>query len=382
MHVAFITSEYPHSKVKNAAGIGTSIKNLAEALVNLGVEISIFIYGQEENDVFNENGISYHLISDKSYAFGKWYFYRKLLNKYINRFVEAEKITVIEAADWTGITAFMKFKVPSIIRFHGSDTYFCHIEQRKQKWKNFYFEKCAVKNADALITPTKFAGDLSRKLFNVSEKKYSTIHHGLNLENFYNSDPDNLQKGTLLYIGSLVRKKGVLEIPKIFRFLREKVASAKLILIGSDCPDIESGGESTWQVMQKLFTSEEIKNVIYLGQIPYNNVKEHIMSANVCIFPTFAETFGMVTIEAMALQKAVVNSNIGWANELMEDGKSGYLVDPKDHRLYAERIADILEDDSVAFMLGKNAEEFVLAKFDIKNIAKENLSFYQQISTQ
>ena len=78
----------------------------------------------------------------------------------------------------------------------------------------------------------------------------------------------------------------------------------------------------------------------------------------------------------------MVNSNIGWANELMEDGKSGYLVDPKDHRLYAERIADILEDDSVAFMLGKNAEEFVLAKFDIKNIAKENLSFYQQISTQ
>ena len=46
-----------------------------------------------------------------------------------------ENIDIVEAADWTGITAFMKFNCPLILRLHGSDTYFCHLEKRKLKIK-------------------------------------------------------------------------------------------------------------------------------------------------------------------------------------------------------------------------------------------------------
>ncbi len=382
MHIAFITSEYPHCKVKSAAGIGTSIKNLSEELVKLEVQISIFIYGQDCNEVFYENGINYHLISDKNYVFGRWYFYRKYINDYIDAQVKLDNIDIIEAADWTGITAFMKFEIPLVIRFHGSDTYFCHLENRKQKFKNYFFEKKAVQNADALVAPTKFAGDLSRKLFNVCQKNYLMIHHGINLEIFHNANPDSFEQGTLIYVGSIIRKKGVLEIPKIFSLVRKQIPNVKLIVIGADCPDLATGQESTWNLMQSLFSLEDIKSVSYLGLMPYNKVQDYLINANVCIFPSFAETFGMVTIEAMALQKAVINSNIGWAHELMENGSSGYLVDPTNHLLYAKKIAQILEDKSRTAILGKNARDFILAKFDIKNIAKENLAFYERIVAQ
>jgi glycosyltransferase involved in cell wall biosynthesis len=53
--------------------------------------------------------------------------------------------------------------------------------------------------------------------------------------------------------------------------------------------------------------------------------------AQVCIFPSFAETLGMVTIESMALQKPVVNTSIGWAPELIIDG-SGFLH-PQNHSI-------------------------------------------------
>ena len=85
----------------------------------------------DRKEVFEENGIVFHFISDKKYRLGKWFFYRKHLQNYINSVVKKEKIDVIEAPDWTGVTAFMNFTVPLVIRFHGSDTYFCHIKKRK-----------------------------------------------------------------------------------------------------------------------------------------------------------------------------------------------------------------------------------------------------------
>lgn len=379
MHIAFLTSEYPHPRVKSAAGIGTSIKNLVEALVKKNIRVTMFIYGQEENQVFTEDKLTYHLIADRKYRFGKWYFYRKFLKRYIENVVRVDKIDLIEAADWTGITAFMKFKIPLVIRFHGSDTYFCNIEKRKQKWKNYFFEKRAVQNADALIAPTKFAGELSRKLFDVSKKEYAVINYGLNLKKFINITPQEFSEDTLLYIGSIIRKKGVFELPIIFRLVREKNPNCRLILIGADCQDVQTGSASSWELLKGMFSSDDLQYVNYNGKIPYLEVQEHIQNTNVCVIPTFAETLGMVTIESMAMQKCVVNSNIGWANELMEDGKSGFLVHPKNHELYATRILQIISNKNLTVQMGMEARRFVESNFNIEDKASENINFYKRI---
>ena len=141
MHIAFLTPEYPNAKLSPAAGIGTSIHNLAKALVHQGVKVTILVYGQKEQKVFTDNEIQIHSIKYKKFQFLTWFFHRKYIENYCNSVIKQQKINLIEAADWTGITAFMKFKIPLLIRFHGSDTYFCHLEKRKQKWKNFFFEK-------------------------------------------------------------------------------------------------------------------------------------------------------------------------------------------------------------------------------------------------
>ena len=379
MHVAFLTSEYPHPSILSAAGIGTSIKNLAEALIKKNVRVTIFVYGQKQNQIFEDAGINFYLIRDKQYAFGKWYFYRRYINTYFNHVIKKEHISVIEAADWTGITATMKFNIPLIIRFHGSDTYFCHLEGRKQKWKNYIFEKRAVKRADAFIAPTKFAGDISSELFKIKKEKVIVVNHGLDLEKFQNHSPSQFHKDVILYIGTIIRKKGVLELPEIFKAVRKTNPQAKLVLIGADCADIQTGERSTWHMMQNIFTPEDLKNVSYLGKVPYEKVQEHIRNANVCVFPTFAETLGMVTIESMALGKAVVNSNIGWANELMEDGESGFLVDPKDHKLFADRISLILADEDFASEMGKSARKYIVENFNIEDKVVENILFYKKV---
>jgi glycosyltransferase involved in cell wall biosynthesis len=379
MHIAFLTPEYPHAKVNHAAGLGTSIGNLVSALVRQGVSVTVIVYGQEKLEIFKENGITFHLIDDRKYRFAKWFLYRKYIQKYCNTIIKEEKIDVLEAPDWTGITAFMNFRIPLVIRFHGSDTYFCHLEKRKQKLKNFWFEKLAIQNAEGYIAPTAFAGKLSAELFGIKPEKVKTIHYGLELDKFENDFPNQFEKGLIVYIGTIIRKKGVLELPAIFHKVSVKCPEARLVLIGADSSDIATGKKSTWQLFQEKTVPNDMSSISYLGKIPYSAVKNYIQKAHLCVFPTFAETLGMVTIESMAMQKPVVNSSIGWAQELMVDGVSGYLVHPKDHKEYAKKIIEILSNEELMSKIGIEAKKQVQNKFDINVIVKENIHYYETI---
>ena len=103
------------------------------------------------------------------------------------------------------------------------------------------------------------------------------------------------------------------------------------------------------------------------------------MAAHVCVFPTFAETLGMVTIEAMAMKKPVITSTMGWTKELIIDNESGFLVNPKNHEEFANAINTIFENDSLMQNIGNNARNRVEKLFDIKKIVKQNIDFYQSI---
>ncbi len=379
MHIAFLTPEYPHSRVTAAAGIGTSIQNLVTALVGEGVQVSLFIYGQKEDAILSENGVKIHLIASKRYSIFTWYHYRKYLQNYLNRYVQEDQIDAIEAPDWTGITAFMKLDKPLIIRLHGTDAYFCHLEKRRQKWKNFLLEKLAIQKATAFIAPSEFAAKITQHIFRIKNKTIAILPSGLSLEQFHNPKPAEFEKGLLLYVGTIIRKKGVLELPLILEKVMEKCPEAELVIIGSDSYDLKTDSESTWLLMQNALNGQLYSKVKHLGKVPYQQVQDYIRKANVCVFPTFAETQGMVTIESMAMQKPVVNSNIGWAQELIEEGVSGYLVHPKDHEKYAERIVQLLQDDTLCLAMGQEARAKVERDFDIKKLVPKNIAFYKEI---
>jgi glycosyltransferase involved in cell wall biosynthesis len=379
MHIGLITSEYPHPKVANAAGIATSIKNLATALVKKGVSVSVFVYHQNTTEVIKDQGVTIYLIQKKTYKFLGWFWYRKYFQNIINTLVNSENIDLLEAPDWTGITAFMRFKVPLVIRLHGSDAYFCKLEGRTQKFKNFVLEKKALQGATAFIAPTTYAGIETQQIFSLDKKKIKTIHYGLQLEHFINETPAQFNANTLLYIGTIIRKKGVLELALIFNKIIETNPDAKLVLIGADAPDIKTGNASTYKLMEEVFSKAAISKVSYLGKIPYTEVKNQIIKAQVCTFPSFAETLGMVTIESMALQKPIVNTSIGWAQELIDDGVNGFLVHPSNIDLYAEKISSLLNDLDLCKNIGKAARLKVESTFDINKLADKNRDYYQQI---
>jgi glycosyltransferase involved in cell wall biosynthesis len=376
MHLAFLTPEYPHPKTNPAAGIGTSIKNMVTTLTEKGVKVSIFIYGQSTDEIFTEGGIKFHFIKQRKYKFLGWYLHRKFLQNYLNKAIVKDKINAIEAPDWTGITAFMKLKCPLVIRMNGSDTYFCHLENRAQKKKNFWFEKKALAGADHLLSVSEFTAGKTTALFSL-KKKIEVIPNSVDVAVFC---PRNtvIEQNTILYFGSIIRKKGVLELADIFNLIIAKKPGAKLLFAGKDIKD-NLTGRSTKELINDKLSPAATKNTTWLGVLPYGKVLAQISTANVVVLPSFAEALPMTWLEAMAMEKALVTSDIGWAKEVMIDDLTGFTVDPIDHTTYAEKILFLLNNPEKAIKMGNAARELVVTKFSTRVVVERNIEFYKKI---
>jgi glycosyltransferase involved in cell wall biosynthesis len=380
MQIAFLTPEYPHPTTGSSGGIGTSIKNLAIGLLGQGCTVRVLVYGQMEEGVFEDNGIIVQQIQNVKFKGLSWWFTRKKLERIINKLYANKEINLVEAPDWTGITSFIQpKKCPIVIRLNGSDTYFCHLDQRPVKWNTKFHERRAIQKADGLLSVSQFTADLTNEVFGL-HKDFSIIPNSIDVESFNdNFNGNSNDKNTILYFGSLIRKKGLLELPLIFNEVVAENPETKLLLIGKDVPDIVPGNGSTWEMMQQLFTPEALQNVSYLGSVPYQEIKGHINKATLCVFPSFAEALPVSWIEAMALQKPIIASNIGWANEIIEDGVEGFLVHPEDHTKYAERILELLQHPKMQEDFGVAARKKVEDQFSMKVVAQKSLLFYENL---
>lgn len=375
MHLAFLTPEYPHPRVNRSGGIGTSIKNLAEGLIQDNHKVTIFVFGQNEDTRFTEDNINFHLIKTKTFKFLGWYLQRKAIARYINKIVISETIDAIEAPDWTGITAFMKLKCPVVIRCHGTDAYFCNLEKRPQKKKNFLLEKQALKVADYILSVSRFNAEETTRIFQL-KKDIEVIHNGINIDHF--SPAEAYQKNTILYFGTIIRKKGVLELPGILNKVIEIHPNIQFRVAGKDATDVFERS-STITLMKKAMSKTLLQNTTWLGELDYKSMREEIANAHIIVLPSFAEAFPMTWLESMAMQKALVTSNIGWANELMIHGETGFMEDPKHHHELAQHILNLLKDDDLALQLGKEARSRIKKDFSIQDITTQNIDFYTRI---
>ena len=87
----------------------------------------------------------------------------------------------------------------------------------------------------------------------------------------------------------------------------------------------------------------------------------------------------MTWLEAMAMEKKLVTSNIGWSSELMIDGITGYVCDPQENNEFAEKIINLIKKPDVAFKMAQKARERIEKEFNQEKAFQENYTFYKQI---
>lgn len=381
MKIAYLTPEYPHNSVDNSSGgIGTSIFNLAEGIKKIGHRATILVYNQAKDEIIKSHEATIYKIKNVKLKGLSWWLTRKKIERLINKLHKEDEIELIEAPDWTGFTSFMKLSCPIVIKLHGSDTYFCHLEKRKSKYWNRFHEKKALKSADAHISVSEFTAKETNSIFG-TKIKFKIIPNSISPELFKSNDKQENQKGlNILYFGTLIRKKGALEIPYIFNEVLKRLPKAKLRLLGKDSYDIKTKSPSTYTLMIPHFNKAALKQQEYLGQVTYDRVKKFIASADVVIFPSYVEALPLSWLEAMAMEKVVVTSNIGWSKEIITHGKNGFMVHPTNYINYAETILKILNENIDVKQISYNARQTILEKFSNRKIAVESMAFYNKVA--
>ncbi len=372
MHIAFLTSEYPPLP---SGGIGTSIQNLSRELVKQGHRVTVLGWGKKTE--FEDHGVRVRFLEATRIPKMGWLINRIFAAHELNRMVHEEGLDIVEAPDWLGLSAGMKLDCPLVIRCNGSDTYFGSLLGYKPRWSIYQAEKMSLHQAQGVVSVSSFTAEITQKLFHL-KKTIGVIPNGINLSQFSFDNSIQEEKSLILYFGTLVRKKGVLELAEIFSKVLSRNPSARLLLVGRDSIDRQTG-ISTWTLFQRKLNPSSLKRIEYVGSKQPDEIASFIRLATVCVFPSFAETFGLAWIEAMACGKAVVASNIGWAKEIIEDGVSGILIHPTDHLAYADEICDLLANPEKRRLMGQKARNRVEQLFSIQRIAELSLEWYKEM---
>ena len=122
-------------------------------------------------------------------------------------------------------------------------------------------------------------------------------------------------------------------------------------------------------------------NVHILGNLNIEDVQSELSKANCLVIPSFQEHAPLAVEEAMAVGVPVVGAGVGAIAEMVEHGKTGFLVDPYDIEDIAEAILRILSDDRLARSMSQAAKQAAQRRFKASAVCKETLEAYKQILT-
>lgn len=109
----FLNTRDPHHSTRSSGGIGTSIYNLAKGLIALGHQVTVIVFAQYEEALFEENGVTIYKLKNISLKGLSFYLTQLKIAKLINKLYSENKIDIVEAPDWTGCHCICKCKMSS-----------------------------------------------------------------------------------------------------------------------------------------------------------------------------------------------------------------------------------------------------------------------------
>jgi D-inositol-3-phosphate glycosyltransferase len=162
----------------------------------------------------------------------------------------------------------------------------------------------------------------------------------------------------LLFVGRLERLKGVEVAIRALGLLRDRQHDdVRLLVLGEDSlgEDSREGDESEKERLKAIASLTRVRDrVDFVGSVAHHELPFFYAAADVCVMPSYSESFGLVALEAQACACPVVASGVSGLRSVVRDGVSGYLIDGHDPAAYAERIGRLLADRETAQQMGRH----------------------------
>lgn len=230
-----------------------------------------------------------------------------------------------------------------------------------------FIQDYIAKNSEKIVAPTHFIENYTLAL-GVPAEKISVIPNGADTKIFTPNKPDTLRLRSKLnlrnerlcaYCGRLDGWAGINIISKLCDIAQTRRLNVKFLLIGS--------GEG--KTAQK-------GNVIALGEKPYEEVPAILAASDIILIPfpnneVSHAASPLKLFEGMAMQKPVIASKVSGIEEVVSDGKNGFLADPDNLEEWAQKLETILSSETLAANMGYSAKRTVEEKYDWAFLAKQ-----------
>jgi len=211
-------------------------------------------------------------------------------------------------------------------------------------------------------------------------KNIQVIHNGIDVDQwqFNKSDVDKFKnkfnlnnKKIILYGGRLGALKGGQQVVETMQKVCQQIPDAVLLVIG----------KKDNYALEMLALAEKLNiNITITDWILSNELKAAYWSSNLIIVPSmYLDPFPTVNLEAMACHKPVIGTCFGGTSEIVENNKTGYIVNPNNTKLMAEKIIYLLKNPQLAEKFGEAGYNRIKKYFSLNHHVDQTLNWYQDM---
>lgn len=387
----------------DSGGQNVYVTEIARQLADSGYEVDIFTRadapGLPKVVAFAENICIIHLKAGPQVSIKKEYllpymsdFAREMISYIKNSSVQYDVIHAnFYLSGYVAVIIKQILDIPFLVTFHalGKVRSIFHGNQDNFPTERNLIEKLVMEKASAIIAECPQDKVDMVSLYKVEAGKVFVIPGGVNTKDFYpvpkvearSRIGVNSNDRLVLHVSRLVPRKGIETVIRGFSdLIYQHGIKAQLLIVGGNSSSPEMSKTPEIIRLQSLAKEYNVANrVKFLGSRQRHELKYFYSAADAFVTTPWYEPFGLTTLEAMACGTPVIGSSVGGLKHTIQDGKSGFLVHPKDWEAVGDKLATLLTNEPLHQHMSQNCIEQVNQRFTWPLVCKEITSLYTDV---
>lgn len=386
LRILLLSWEYPPRVV---GGLANHVYELSRALAKEGINVTVITTGgpglaeKEEMDGVKIRRVAPPTLGTPTFAVWALLLNFALLEAANRSIYEEGPFDLIHGHDWlvtlAGKTIKHTYHTPLIATIHATE--YGRNHGLHDPWQHFINDVEWLLGFEAwrVITVSQYMRDEIFRVFHLPPDKVRVIYNGVDPLPFRPQSVDSSfrqryaapgQK-VVFYIGRLVIEKGVQVLLDAAARVLAQRADVKFVIAGT--------GPMEDELKRQAYNLNISPHVYFTGYVDEETKRKLYHLADVAVFPSLYEPFGIVALEAMAAGVPVVTSNAGGLKEIVEHEVDGLRAVTGSGYYLAEAILRLLNDRDLALRLARRARIKVEREFSWTSIARSTIAVYEEV---
>jgi glycosyltransferase involved in cell wall biosynthesis len=367
-------SRFPEDVNKPRGGVETATLGLVKGLMALdSVELHLVTLekGRTQRVVESSLGATIHRLPAPG-----WPMFLDLLvgpgKRLLKDYILSLHPDIVHFQETYGLGA-TGYGVPVVFTVHGFDSLNLVTEESRMWWLRSKIwrqvERYGLAKHNAIISITPYVND---EIASRTRSKIYDIENAI-AERYYKLEHQE-EPGRIFYAGWINPRKNLVTLVRAVAELKRRGLSVKLYAAGE-----ASDSEYHQLVLKTIDELGVTDEVILLGRVGQDEIMNQLSKASVFVLPSLQENAPMAIAEAMAVGVPVISSNVCGMPYMIEEGKTGYLVEPNDVMTYADRIATLIANDEQRQAFSKAAKSEARQRYHPQSVATKTVDLYQRL---